>query len=361
MIDLLSLSGVYRIEEDPGVPGSEELTWPFDYKVKVTKEDSDRNVYDIANDVTSGGGVMENFVQVRDNQDGTYDLSYDEYGDGNYQYVDGIDEETLMSHLNHLINMEVGVKVSELPEETTVSAEEELTEGRYSGETEKTARELVKRARKDRKNLSFDKAKELVDQSFNPDADDIDSFYSQLTFEEDRKESSSGNLFDGFMEFMEDKISTEEVDFLDVVDDLLSFRGLADQATFREGVDLINQVLREQESLTESRKDPLKEGKEDKSSIDSLLKQLEQEGYDAKLKMGYISVGKWRDGAIAYVTSTDRDYRSDYDVEIINGPDGDENLTAKTRKDLFKILNDKVKKDLFESKKSPAPRRRRRS
>lgn len=124
MTDLLSLSGVYRIEEDPQIPGSEEMTWPFEYKVEVTRDENDKDLYNIANDVTSGGQYMENFIQIRDNKDGTYNLTYDEYGDGNYQSIDEIDEDILMNHLNHLINMDTAVKVSELPAEEMTETEE---------------------------------------------------------------------------------------------------------------------------------------------------------------------------------------------------------------------------------------------
>lgn len=124
MIDLLSLSGVYRIEEDPQIPGSEEMTWPFDYKVEVTRDEGDKSLYYIANDVTSGGETLETFAHVRDNGDGTYDLTYDEYGDGNPVSLDEIDEDVLLTHLNHLVNMDAAVKVSELPEEGSVTETE---------------------------------------------------------------------------------------------------------------------------------------------------------------------------------------------------------------------------------------------
>lgn len=187
MADLLSLSGVYRIEEDPQIPGSEEMTWPYEYRVEVTRDQEDSDLYNIANDVTSGGQYLENFIQIRDNKDGTYNLTYDEYGDGNYQSVDNIEEDVLMNHLNHLVNMDAAIKVAELPVEEsskTEEAEETLEESRYSTETERVANELVKMAKKDGKALSMKDAKEVVDQSYNPKAGTVEEFYKALDLEE---------------------------------------------------------------------------------------------------------------------------------------------------------------------------------
>lgn len=138
MTDLLSLSGIYRIEDDPGILGAENFTWPFEYRVEVTRDENDKNLYNIANDVTSGGQYMENFIQIRDNKDGTYNLTYDEYGDGNYQSFDNIDEDVLMQHLDHLVKMDVATKIDEL------SADEELKEARFDPNSNRPAETLMK-------------------------------------------------------------------------------------------------------------------------------------------------------------------------------------------------------------------------
>ena len=47
------------------------------------------------------------------------------------------------------------------------------------------AKQLVDRAKKDNKNLSYKDAKELIDQSFNDKVDDIETFYKHLDFNSD--------------------------------------------------------------------------------------------------------------------------------------------------------------------------------
>lgn len=297
MTDLLSLSGVYRIEEDPKIPGSEEMTWPYDYRVKVTRDESDDNVYNISNDVTSGGEYMESFVQIRDNKDGTFDLSYDEYGDGNYQHADGIEEDILMAHLNHLVNMDVAVKVSELPTERT--------------ENEKTREDLEANAKKTEDSLSTEKHYLSFIPSNDFDSEDMTKtlreylsdagvkwqdvkekdgnyfitiigndkelneamiliegcgFFKQWLKEslyEDFKESElheplresiEDSAIDRFKAVETDKMTTEEVNINDVIEDFLNYQDAADQMTFREGIALVNELLLKQETLTESKK-----------------------------------------------------------------------------------------------------------
>lgn len=129
-MDLSKLSGTYRIEEDPQIPGSEEMTWPFEYRVEVTRDENDKDLYNVANDVSSGGEITGNFIQIRDNRDGTYNLSFDEYGDGNFQSFDNVEEDVLMHYLNHLVNMDTAVKVSDLPAEETSETDETLEESK---------------------------------------------------------------------------------------------------------------------------------------------------------------------------------------------------------------------------------------
>lgn len=318
MTDLLSLSGVYRIEEDPGIEEAENFTWPFDYKVKVTRDEGDTSLYYIANDVTSGGETLETFAHVRDNGDGTYDLTYDEYGDGNLVSLDGIDEELLATHLNHLVNMDVAVKVSDLSEggsvtetETEETLEESdlsdkvldyidstydkaindnrsgMTEDRDSEAdkayicahcgkkivngkghaedcwTQETLKEdklnyspemkILKRAIK---NIQVDNWEELralvtdiTERAIN------EEIYGDEEGPEKLEESIKDSVVDRFKANEVDKMSTEEVDMNDVIDDLLNYKDAADQLTFRDGVALVNELLLKQETLTESKKD----------------------------------------------------------------------------------------------------------
>lgn len=46
------------------------------------------------------------------------------------------------------------------------------------------AKQLVDRAKKDNRNISYKDAKEVIDQSFNDKVDNIESFYKNLTFDE---------------------------------------------------------------------------------------------------------------------------------------------------------------------------------
>lgn len=318
MIDLLSLSGVYRIEEDPQIPGSEEMTWPFDYKVEVTRDEGDKSLYYIANDVTSGGETLETFAHVRDNGDGTYDLTYDEYGDGNPVPLDEIDEDVLLTHLNHLVNMDVAVKVSDLPEGGSVTeteTEETLEESdlsdkvldyidstydkaindNRSGMTEDRDSEAdkayicahcgkkivngkghaedcwtqemlkedklnyspeMKTLKRAIKNIHVDSWEELralvtdiTERVIN------EEIYGDEEGPEKLEESIKDSVVDRFKANEVDKMSTEEVTKEDVIDDFLNYKDAADKVTFREGLNIVDEILAKQSELFESKKE----------------------------------------------------------------------------------------------------------
>ena len=69
------------------------------------------------------------------------------------------------------------------------------------------------------------------------------------------EEDFSDSVVDRFKANEVDKMSTEEVDMNDVIDDLLNYKDAADQLTFRDGIALVNELLLKQETLTESKKD----------------------------------------------------------------------------------------------------------
>lgn len=87
------------------------------------------------------------------------------------------------------------------PEEMSVNlndyeGEDDFDESldRYSKETKDFANKLCRLAKKDNRKLSFEDACEVIDQSFNNDADNIEDFYKTLNFDENLKESLEDDM-----------------------------------------------------------------------------------------------------------------------------------------------------------------------
>lgn len=67
-----------------------------------------------------------------------------------------------------------------------------VTESKYDIKTKTTARKLVDKAKADGKKLSMKDAEEIVDQSYNDKADNIDDFYKSLDLDESTKVIATG-------------------------------------------------------------------------------------------------------------------------------------------------------------------------
>lgn len=82
--------------------------------------------------------------------------------------------------------------------------ESKLSEGdldRFSSETKDLAYKLMRLAKKDNQEIKFEDACELIDQSFNNEADNIEDFYARLNFDEslDEGKSLSNRKIDSIM------------------------------------------------------------------------------------------------------------------------------------------------------------------
>ena len=87
------------------------------------------------------------------------------------------------------------------PEEMSVNlndyeGEDDFDESldRYSKETKDFANKLCRLAKKDNRQLKFEDACEVIDQSFNDNSDNIEDFYKRLNFDENLKESLEDDM-----------------------------------------------------------------------------------------------------------------------------------------------------------------------
>lgn len=123
-MDINQLAGKYEIS-DPGIDGAENMNYPLKYEITVSQDDT--GTYHIGDSISTETETGSDFIQIVDNNDGTYNLSYDEFGDGSLQAFDGIDEDLLTNYLNYLLSLDYATKIDE-PVESEEEAHTELTE-----------------------------------------------------------------------------------------------------------------------------------------------------------------------------------------------------------------------------------------
>lgn len=124
-MDINQLAGKYEIS-DPGIDGAENMNYPLKYEITVSQDDT--GTYHIGDSISTETETGSDFIQIVDNNDGTYNLSYDEFGDGSLQAFDGIDEDLLTNYLNYLLSLDYATKIDEPVESEEEEAYTELTE-----------------------------------------------------------------------------------------------------------------------------------------------------------------------------------------------------------------------------------------